>query len=96
VPFAAVVLIQALALHAGQWTGVPGGIGGADVIVAEALKPWAPVEVTAGILVVWRLATFHLSLCVGALAFAVLAGRRRGIAFENAPRDGRVALAEPH
>lgn len=95
VPFAAVLLIQALALHAGQWTGVPGGIGGADLIVAEALKPWAPVEATAGILVIWRLATFHLSLCIGALAFAVLAARRRRTAFENAPLDVGVALAGP-
>ncbi|MGB8378403.1 MAG: lysylphosphatidylglycerol synthase domain-containing protein, partial [Rhodanobacteraceae bacterium] len=47
VPAAVVFLAQSVALHAGQWTGIPGGVGGTDLILARALAPWAPLATIA-------------------------------------------------
>jgi glycosyltransferase 2 family protein len=74
VPYAASLLIQSLALHAGQWTGVPGGVGGADVIIAESLYPWVPATAMGASLLMWRIATYYVTLLVGGLAFALLTG----------------------
>jgi hypothetical protein len=68
------MLIQSLALHAGQWTGVPGGAGGADVIIAESLHPWVPATAMGASLLMWRIATYYVTLLVGGLAFALLTG----------------------
>ncbi|HEY6893048.1 MAG TPA: flippase-like domain-containing protein, partial [Rhodanobacteraceae bacterium] len=43
--FGLVFVAQSVALHAAQWTGVPGGVGGGDVALAAALSPWAPFAV---------------------------------------------------
>ncbi|MGA9342500.1 MAG: flippase-like domain-containing protein [Rhodanobacteraceae bacterium] len=75
-PPIAVFLFQAVALHAGQWTGVPGGVGGADLILAKTLGGWSPVASLATALLIWRLATFHLTLLGGGVAFAALSARR--------------------
>lgn len=69
-PFGLVFVAQSVALHAAQWTGVPGGIGGGDIALAAALSPWAPLAVLAPALLVWRLTTFHAVLLLGAVAFA--------------------------
>lgn len=76
VPYAAAFLAQAVALHAGQWTGVPGGVGTADAIVFESLRPWLPFAPLTTALVVWRLATFHLTLLAGGGASAWLIARK--------------------
>ena len=68
--FGLVFVAQSVALHAAQWTGVPGGIGAGDVALAGALSPWAPLAVLAPALLLWRLTTFHAVLLVGAIAFA--------------------------
>jgi uncharacterized protein (TIRG00374 family) len=83
VPGAAVFLAQAVALHAGQWTGVPGGVGAADAILVESLRPWLPFAPLAVALVVWRLATFHSTLLVGGAActWLILRNRRSADAY---------------
>ena len=68
--FGLVFVAQSVALHAAQWTGVPGGVGGGDVALAAALSPWAPLAVLAPALLLWRLTTFHAVLLLGAIAFA--------------------------
>jgi uncharacterized protein (TIRG00374 family) len=68
--FGLVFVAQSAALHAAQWTGVPGGVGGGDVALAGALSPWAPLTALGPALLLWRLATFHAVLLAGALAFA--------------------------
>jgi len=69
-PFGLVFVAQSVALHAAQWTGVPGGIGGGDIALAAALSPWAPLAVLAPALLIWRLTTFHAVLLLGGVAFA--------------------------
>lgn len=76
VPYPVAFLAQAIALHAGQWTGVPGGVGATDAIVFESLRPWLPFATLATALVVWRLATFHLTLLAGGGACAWLIARK--------------------
>lgn len=76
-PFGLVFVAQSVALHAAQWTGVPGGIGGGDVALAAALSPWVPLAALAPALLLWRLTTFHAVLVMGAIAFAC--DRRRVI-----------------
>lgn len=68
--FGLVFVAQSVALHAAQWTGVPGGVGGGDVALAGALSPWAPFAVLGPALLLWRLTTFHAVLLAGAVAFA--------------------------
>lgn len=68
--FGLVFVAQSVALHAAQWTGVPGGVGAGDVALAGALSPWAPLAVLAPALLLWRLTTFHAVLLIGAIAFA--------------------------
>jgi uncharacterized protein (TIRG00374 family) len=75
-PFMPLLLLQAVALHTGQWTGVPGGVGGADVILLGMLRPWGTPETLAAAVLVWRLATFHLTLLAGAFGFWFAVGRR--------------------
>jgi uncharacterized protein (TIRG00374 family) len=68
--FGLVFVAQSVALHAAQWTGVPGGVGGGDVALAGVLSPWAPFAVLGPALLLWRLTTFHAVLLAGAIAFA--------------------------
>jgi uncharacterized protein (TIRG00374 family) len=92
VPGSAVFLAQAVALHAGQWTGVPGGVGATDAILVESLRPWLPFASIATALVVWRLATFHLTLLVGGAASAWLLLRKRGNTDAYARGDDQPAI----
>jgi uncharacterized protein (TIRG00374 family) len=80
VHFGLVFVAQSAALHAAQWTGVPGGVGGGDVALAGALSPWAPLAVLAPALLLWRLTTFHAVLLSGAIAFACDRRRVEGVA----------------
>lgn len=95
VPGAVLLLLQAVALHAGQWTGIPGGVGGADVIVAQTLRAWVPLSAIGGSVLLWRLATFHLTLLGGGLASLCLIGaaRRRRAASVSADATGAVRRA---
>ena len=68
--FGLVFVAQSVALHAAQWTGVPGGVGAGDDALAGALSPWAPLAMLAPALLLWRLTTFHAVLISGAIAFA--------------------------
>ncbi len=69
-PFGLAFVAQSVALHAAQWTGAPAGIGGGDIALAAALSPWAPLGALGSALLLWRLATFHAVLLLGAIAFA--------------------------
>lgn len=80
-PFGLVFVAQSLALHAAQWTGAPAGIGSGDVALAAVLSPWVPLALLGPALLLWRLATFHAVLLLGAIA---LACDRRRIALPDA------------
>jgi uncharacterized protein (TIRG00374 family) len=95
VPGSAVFLAQAVALHAGQWTGIPGGVGAADAILVESLRPWLPLAPLATALVVWRLATFHLTLLAGGAASAWLFLHNRGDSAACARGDDQPAISRP-
>lgn len=77
VPMANVLLLQSVALHAGQWTGVPGGVGGADLIIAQGLRESVPVAAVASAILTWRIATLYGTLLAGAVAFVGLSMQRR-------------------
>lgn len=93
VPGSAVFLAQAVALHAGQWTGFPGGVGATDAILVESLRPWLPLAPLATALVVWRLATFHLTLLAGGVASAWLFLRDRGNSAASAGGGDQPAIS---
>jgi uncharacterized protein (TIRG00374 family) len=84
VPYAAVFVAQAVSLHAGQWTGIPGGVGTADGILLESLHPWLPIAPLLTSLIIWRMATFHLTIVVGGATFALLAARKRPLLMRSA------------
>ncbi len=77
--FALVVLLQALVLHVAQWTGVPAGVGGADLGLGLALAPLLPAPTLAAALLLWRLGTLVLPVVAGAVALLALGLRRDGI-----------------
>ena len=76
-PFAFVLIVQTLVLHAAQWTGVPSGGGGAELGLTATLAAWVPATDLASALLLWRMATFYLCLLAGLIAIAVLARTRR-------------------
>ncbi|QBB70088.1 flippase-like domain-containing protein [Pseudolysobacter antarcticus] len=76
-PFAYALLLQALILHAAQWTGVPSGAGGAELGLAAALASWAPASSIATTLLLWRYATLYLGLAAGGMAWLMLVTQRR-------------------
>jgi glycosyltransferase 2 family protein len=75
-PFALVMLVQAIVLHAALWTGVPAGGGGGDLALAVSFSPWIPRAVMATALVLWRFATLYCPLALGAVGFGMLGPRR--------------------
>ena len=87
-PFALVLLLQALVLHVAQWTGVPAGAGGADLGLGLALAPLLPVPALAAALLLWRLGTLYLPVAAGALAVLALGLRRDGAPVAAAHRAG--------
>ncbi len=90
VPFAIMLLLQSLVLHAALWTGVPAGGGGAELGLSAMLAAWVPATSIATALLLWRLATLYSCLVVGAIAIAFLA---RQSAAQNA--KVHLAHAEP-
>lgn len=84
VPYSVTMLVQALVLHAAQWTGVPAGAGAAELGLAAALAPWVSASTFAPAVLGWRFATLHLPLLAGGLAMLMLA-RTRTIAYEVTP-----------
>ncbi len=85
-PFALVLLLQALVLHAAQWTGSPAGAGGADLGLGLALAPLLPAPKLAAALLLWRLGTLVLPVAAGALALLAL-GLHRTAPTAAATRD---------
>lgn len=75
VPFALILLMQSLVLHAALWTGVPAGGGGAELGLSATLAAWVPATSIATALLLWRMATLYICLASGAVAIAVLARR---------------------
>jgi uncharacterized protein (TIRG00374 family) len=75
VPFALILLMQSLVLHAALWTGVPAGGGGAELGLSATLAAWVPATSIATALLLWRMATLYICLAAGAVAIAALARR---------------------
>ena len=73
VPFALILLMQSLVLHAALWTGVPAGGGGAELGLSATLAAWVPATSIATALLLWRMATLYICLVAGAVAIAALA-----------------------
>lgn len=76
-PLGFVLAVQAVALHAALWTGVPAGGGTGDIALAAAFASWVPRASIATALVLWRFATLYCPLMLGAASFAALATRGR-------------------
>jgi uncharacterized protein (TIRG00374 family) len=76
IPFMPMFLAQSVALHAGQWTGIPGGFGATDGLLLESLRAWVQVAPLATALIVWRVTTFHLTIAAGGAAFVLLVARK--------------------
>jgi uncharacterized protein (TIRG00374 family) len=72
-PLGFVLAVQAVALHAALWTGVPAGGGTGDIALAAAFAGWVPRASIATALVLWRFATLYSPLILGAAAFVALA-----------------------
>lgn len=75
-PFALLLLLQGVALHAAQWTGAPAGAGGAELALGLALGAWMPAASAASAVLLWRIGTLLLPSVAGALAFMALGARR--------------------
>jgi len=71
-PFAFVLLLQGIVLHAAAWTGIPSGGGGADLGLAAALAPMVPLASLGTALLLWRFATLYLPLVAGLAALLAL------------------------
>ncbi|RDK03150.1 lysylphosphatidylglycerol synthase transmembrane domain-containing protein [Paraburkholderia lacunae] len=77
-PLGFVLAVQAVALHAALWTGVPAGGGTGDLALAAAFASWVPRAGIATALVQWRFATLYCPLMLGAAGFVALATRSGG------------------
>jgi uncharacterized protein (TIRG00374 family) len=75
VPWGWTVLIQMLALSAGQLSLLPGGAGSAELASVALLKPLVGTSTAAVAILIWRAVTFHFYLIVGTPVFLHLAGR---------------------
>jgi uncharacterized protein (TIRG00374 family) len=71
-PFGFLFVLQADMLHLAQWTGIPGGGGGADLGIAAALAPWLATALIVPALALWRLGILYVPLLLGGAAFAAL------------------------
>ncbi|MDW5376420.1 YbhN family protein [Halomonas sp. HP20-15] len=65
-------LIQMLAMAAGHISVLPGGAGSTELTVAALLTPLVGSHRTAAAIIVWRFATYHFHLLIGAPAFWLL------------------------
>ncbi len=52
-------------------------MGATDGILVGTLHDWVPIAPLATALIVWRLATFHLTLAAGGTVFALLVARKK-------------------
>jgi uncharacterized protein (TIRG00374 family) len=87
-PFGFVLLLQAVVMHIGLWTGIPAGGGGADLGLAAALAPWISKSMMATVLLLWRFATLYFPLLIGMLSLVALFGSWRAAReFERAPHE---------
>lgn len=75
-PFALLLVLQGVALHAAQWTGAPAGAGGAELALGLALGAWMPAASAASAVLLWRIGTLLLPSVAGALAFMAMGARR--------------------
>jgi glycosyltransferase 2 family protein len=75
-PLGFVWAVQAVALHAALWTGIPAGGAAGDLALAAAFANWVPQDAMVTALVLWRFATLYAPLMLGAAAFVALAWRR--------------------
>ncbi|MHB1282848.1 MAG: flippase-like domain-containing protein [Metallibacterium scheffleri] len=75
-PFALLLLLQGVALHAAQWTGAPAGAGGAELALGLVLSTLMPASSAASAVLLWRIGTLLLPSLAGALAFMALGARR--------------------
>jgi len=73
-PFAFILVLQAVVLHLAQWTGIPAGGGSADLALAAVLAPWVPGAIMATVLMLWRFATLYCPLIAGGLSLVALSG----------------------
>lgn len=95
VPYAIVLLAQALVMHAAQWSGVPAGAGAAELGLAAALVPWISGAAFAPAAIVWRLATLHLAVAAGGAALLYLARRPHSLGSPKVSAQQPTACAQP-
>ncbi len=72
IPWPYLVLVQVLAVFAGQLSVLPGGAVSVEVVFAVLLAQWADREMLGTLLLLWRACVFYLTLIGGGLAFAAL------------------------
>ncbi|APZ42942.1 lysylphosphatidylglycerol synthase transmembrane domain-containing protein [Acidihalobacter ferrooxydans] len=77
VPWPYLVLVQVLAVFAGQLSVLPGGAVSVEVLFALLLAPWIEREMLGTLLLLWRASVFYLTLVGGGVAFAGALGRVR-------------------
>ncbi|MBB3103971.1 lysylphosphatidylglycerol synthase transmembrane domain-containing protein [Azomonas macrocytogenes] len=69
------LLVQMLALTAGQLSLLPGGAGSAELAAAALLAPLVGKSSAAAAILIWRFVTYYFYLIAGAPVFLQLAGR---------------------
>ncbi|MET1081296.1 MAG: flippase-like domain-containing protein [Pseudomonas sp.] len=74
-PWSRALLVQVLALSAGQLSLAPGGAGSTELTAVALLAPWLGASTAAAAILIWRLVAFHLYLLAGAPVFVHLVGR---------------------
>lgn len=74
-PWAWTVLVQVLALGAGQLSLLPGGAGSAELASVALLAPLVGKSTAAAAILIWRGVTYYFYLIAGAPLFLHLAGR---------------------
>ena len=74
-PWAWTVLVQVLALGAGQLSLLPGGAGSAELASVALLAPLVGKSTAAAAIIIWRGVTYYFYLIAGAPLFLHLAGR---------------------
>lgn len=75
VPWSYLFLVQGVLLFAGQFSMLPGGVGGVELGFAALLDPWLDHGTLASSLLLWRFVTFYWYLMFGSLVFSITAKR---------------------
>ena len=76
VSWATLVLVQMLALTAGQISGLPGGAGAVELAFGALMSRWLEPATAAAVLLEWRFALYYWYLLAGAPFFAAQLLRR--------------------